>query len=79
MSKYNRRMSVRLSASGAGDNLDASNYGVEAELWSAASHNSVWVGKTDTYDAGELHEVVSTYADVVVGELITNKLIKSSL
>ena len=61
------------------DNMNAAQYGVETELWSAASHRSVWVGKTDTYDAGELKAVVFTYADVVVEELSTEGLIQRSL
>ena len=68
-----------IGAGAAVDNLNAAHYGVEAELWSAANHRSIWVGKTDTYDAGELQEVVSTYADLVVEELSKNKLIRPSL
>ncbi|MEP4149279.1 MAG: hypothetical protein ABJL54_18815 [Halioglobus sp.] len=68
-----------IGAGAAVDNLNAAHYGVEAELWNAANHWSVWVGRTDTYDAGELQEVLSTYADLVVDELSKNKLIKSSL
>jgi hypothetical protein len=68
-----------IGAGAAVDNLNAAHYGVEAELWSAANHRSIWVGKTDTYDAGELQELVSSYADVVIEELSNNKLIKSSL
>jgi hypothetical protein len=62
-----------IGAGAAVDNLNASHYGVEAELWSAANHRSIWVGKTDTYDPGDLQEVVSTYVDVGIDEP-TNKL-----
>ena len=71
-----RRDLRRAIAGGAAiDNMDAAHYGVEAEFWDAATYRSLWVGKTDTYDAGDLDEVVSVYADVVVAELQANGLI----
>jgi hypothetical protein len=41
--------------------------------------NSVWVGKTDTYDAGDLKQLVASYADAVVDGLKDKGLIISSL
>lgn len=78
---YQTRRDVRrvVAAGAAIDNMDAARYGVETELWNAANYRSVWVGKTDTYDAGDLREVVSSYADVVVSELRAKALIRSNL
>jgi hypothetical protein len=77
---FDRRALNRVIGAGAAvDNLDAAHYGVETELWNAATQRSVWVGKTDTYDAGDLKEVVATYADVVVDELSAKSLTQPSL
>lgn len=71
-----RRDLRRVVATGAAiDNVDAAHYGVEAEFWDAATYRSIWVGKTDTYDAGDLDEVVTAYANIIVEELRTNRLI----
>lgn len=65
-----RRAARRAIAVGSAiDEEDAASYGVEVELWETAGLRAVWVARTDTYDTGDLNELVSRFADAVVGEL----------
>lgn len=60
----------RVVAGGAAiDNIDADTFGIEIEFWDASTYRSIWVGKTDTYDAGSVQQSVSALADLVVNEL----------
>lgn len=65
------RRDVRRAVAGAAaiDNADADSFGIEIEFWDATTYRSMWVGKTDTYDAGSVQQSVAALADVVVGEL----------
>ena len=68
---YQTRRDVRRVVAGgaAVDNMDADSFGIEIEFWDASTYRSMWVGKTDTYDAGSIQQSVSALADVVVAEL----------
>ena len=65
------RRDVRRTVAGAAaiDNADADSFGIEIEFWDASTFRSMWVGKTDTYDAGSVQQSVNALADVVVAEL----------
>lgn len=68
---FQDRRDVRRVVAGAAavDNIDADTFGIEIEFWDAESYRSIWVGKTDTYDAGRIEQSVAALADVVLGEL----------
>lgn len=59
------------------DNLDAANYAVEIEFWDAETFRSLWVGKTEIFDAGESNaEFIKPFADIVIGELKTRGMMQ---
>ena len=64
-----RAIVLVLDSFGVGATADADSFGIEIEFWDASTFRSMWVGKTDTYDAGSVQQSVNALADVVVAEL----------
>lgn len=64
-----RGMRALVAAGALADNASAANYGIEIQFFDTKTDRMIWTGKTKTFDAGDLDDLVILLADVIVDDL----------